>query len=303
MSDLSVKLPVGFNVNGEYTRNVSLLRSNAIAEEVFTRKLPEKPFTWIANVITIATDKIGEVEIGNHARTNYTKTGTVTIPQIVKEIPFADSNSLLLEIHRKVWLNLIQRQNMTCRQCAKTFVADIDLNRVELSEENKQKIEDTGEFTGLAVELDNPICFDAFIDEISKGSEAVANEFKQFKGIKFNLLKFKIPTLGIAIKNEQYASRNLEFWRKIGLDCLEGVLWAEKNPDGSIKVMEEFPLIKLTAMGLKFYNFFDASDLGKIRNTLREELPTMPFAYEDDCVCDMQRKIPYTMEATNFFSE
>ncbi len=36
--ELNFDLPIGLTVNGEYCRNVELLRSNGIAEEVFTKK-------------------------------------------------------------------------------------------------------------------------------------------------------------------------------------------------------------------------------------------------------------------------
>ena len=47
----------------------------------------------------------------------------------------------------------------------------------------------------------------------------------------------------------------------------------------------------------------DHSTISRFRSALTEYLPTLPFAYYDRCGCDEQREIPYSMEASSFFSE
>lgn len=291
MKDLKFDLLVGYKVKGNYTKSIELLRSNSIAEEVFTRKLAEKPFTWIANVISIATKSIGSELVGEAVRDEYLKSGSVTIPSIVKQMPLTDANMLLLEIHRRVWESKLPKQQIVCKFCTKGLVTDIDLDQVQAPAEALNFPQTETLFT----DLDYGVDLTKWIIENKQDKEGGLSDLKD---INFNRLIFRIPTLGDGIKNEDHASRSIDLWRRIAADCLIGIQSVEDD-----KIVAEFPTEKIPWLGLKFFTYFDSSDLKKIRFTLREELPTMPFSYMGECPCDFKRTIPFAMEASGFFSE
>lgn len=300
MTEMKLDLLIGFEIAGKYTRDVELLSSNFVAEEVFTKKLASKPYTYIGNVISVATKCIGDVEIGRSVREEYVETKTVTIPPVVRMLPLSDANSLLLEIHRRCWQNLIPKQTILCKFCAKDLIADIDLDRVELSQENKDILEGNREFKSILCELPVGFTLNEMVDSIK--TESGRKEMEQYKDVSFNRLVFRIPTLDDAIKNEQYASVNIDFWRRIAVDCLIEIQSVKGKGDDA-DVMDIFPREKNMWLGLNLFKYLDSRDLRQIRTSLIEELPTMPFVYEDDCPCDQQRRIPFAMNASAFFSE
>jgi hypothetical protein len=292
--DLNVKLLIGYNVVNGYTREVQLLKSNAVAEEVFTKKIAERPFTWIGNVVTIACGSIGGVPVGAAAREHYLKHQTVEIPSVVKSMPLADANSLLLEVHRKVWKAVIPNQSVICKVCSRQLPAEIDLSKVTLAEEEAAKLEGNPEITHITVDLSDGLDLTEFFAK-SKNPEF----FQEVAGVEFNRLTYRVPTLGDAIRNEKFVSNNIDFWRRMAADCLYAIERVEE--DGVVSAA--YPEDKLVWLGMLIYNYLSTEDLGKIRKALRDELPTMPFSYEEECPCDMKRVIPHAMEASSFFSE
>lgn len=299
MKDLNLKLNIGLMVNETYTRDITLLKSNAISEEVYTRKFPEKPYTWIGNVIAISTAHIGSVSIGSTVRDEYLKTKSINIPKVVMDLPIADANSLLLEIHRRCWENLLPQQEILCKYCAKKVFGDIDLDKIELSEKSKELLGTGIEYVALECTLKGGIVLDEFINKLNSSSQAGAKreDMEQFLGVTFNRVIFRIPTLRDAIKNETYVTKEIDFWRRVALDCIISIDRVEEG-----NVVSSFPMDKLIWLGLNLFNYMEGTDLKKIRHTMREELPTMPFAYTEECPCDMKREIPYVMEASSFFS-
>jgi len=299
MKELSFKLPIGLFVENNYTRDITLLKSNSIAEEVFTSKTPEKPHTWIANVISVATESIGGVPIGASVREHYLKTKNINIPKTVKDIALADANSLLLEIHRRVWQSIIPNQEIVCKFCAKKLPATIDLDRVEMTEKSKSILAGEPKFTALEVRLsdDDAIDFTSWIESLKDSNKDA--ELSYIKGVKFNSIIFRVPTIGDAMKHERIANKSIDFWRKISLDCITEI--RRVSSDGS--VTDAFPMDKFIWVSLDFFTLCSIEALREIRRCMREELPTYPFNYKDECPCDMRREIPYTMEASSFFSE
>lgn len=297
MKNMNVKLPVGFTVNGEYTRDVQLLRSNAASEEVSTRKLGEKPYTWIAYVISMHVAKIGSIEVAEKVRKTYLETGEVIIPEVVKNMPIADANTLLLEIHRKSWNNLVPEQKIVCRQCNKTLTLDVDLDNITLPEKAISYVDENVTFEGITVDLEFPLVFNDLIKKFTK--DDLNKDMLEYMDVEFNRLVLSVPTLRNCIKHEVHSSRTLEMWRRIGLDLITNIQKVEDT--GAISY--EFPLIRAVSLGLNFFMLMDGVDLKKFRHSLIEELPTMPFYYEVECPCDMKKSIPIAMEATNFFSE
>lgn len=299
---LEFELPLGLKVNGAHERNIELLTTNGVAEEVFLKKNSEKPYSWIGNVISIATAKVGDQPVGASVRAEFSKSGVVTIPHVIKQFPLAEANSMLVEIHRRVWQNIIPRQQIMCKFCAKTLIADIDLNRIALKESDLEKLKNPEAIEFIVVDLEDGFKLDAWIKEIKK--EEVLGDVI---GKTMNRLIFRIPTLGDAIKNEKYSTTdNLKFWRHMAFDCLVGMDAIDRDPNSETfeKKITDVPNDKFIWLGMKlFEQYLTQNDLRAVRKGMREEIPTLPFDYTETCPCDRQKEIPYAMEATSFFSE
>ena len=291
---LELELPIGYKVNDIYTREVVLAQSDAIAEEVFTKKSAEKPYSWIGKVLTIDIGTIGDAKVAEFARQEYLKSKSVTIPHVIKQMPLADANSMLLEIHRRLWKNEVKNQEIICKYCSTKVLADIDLSQAKFDEEDRAKLENKPEFSEIICDLPVEVSFDPHFIKVSSLKQYADME------IRYNRIVFRVPTLGDAIKSETYHNDNLVMWRRIALDCIVAI---QKVVDG--KVVEEFPIEALHGMGLDFYKYAGLgalNNLKAIRTAVQEELPTMHFSYTAECPCDRRMEIPMAMEASNFFS-
>lgn len=295
-NQLSLTLPLGVKINGQHERAVELLKTTGVAEEVFLKKNSEKPYTWIGNAISIAVASIGSTMIGSAVREGYSKSGVVEIPYAIKQLPLAEANTLLVEIHRRVWQNLIPKQQIICKFCTKQLVVDIDLNRIEMTDEQKEKLSNPESIEYIVVDLEDGVDLTSWIKEIKK-DEIYADCVDK----TFNRLIFRLPTLGDAIRNEKWStSDNVKFWRIMAMDCLVGIELVDEK--GS--KVTDIPSETFVWMGLKlFEKFLSQNDLRKVRTGMREEVPTLPFDYKETCPCDRQREIPMAMEASSFFSE
>lgn len=294
MEGLYFELPVGLRINGEAHKNVELLKTNGVAEKIFTKKISDKPFTWQGNVISAAVKSIGSVEIGAEVRKKYLEDGSVTIPQAVMGLSLADVNTLLVEIHRRVWVSFIPKQEIICKYCGKKLIADIDLDKIDYLPETKEKMETITDYEHIVVDL--PEGFEAPV--VPKLTDKP--EYQGVTDVVYNRFIFRVPTLGDAIRQERHFSDSIGFWRRIGMDCLLAIQRVDENGD----VTDTLPVEFHTWYGLKIFNeYLMSKDLREIRNALIEYLPTLPFAYYEPCGCDQQMEIPMTMEASNFFSE
>lgn len=293
MDSLYFELPVGLSYNGEVHKNVELMTTNGVAEKVFVKKLAEKPFTWQANVVSIATKSIGNIEFGAECRADYLKTGTVSIPDPVRKLTLADLNTLIVEIHRRCWVHFIPKQEIVCKFCGKRLVADIDLDKIDFLPETKEMMESMPDYSAIIVDLEK-----GFIPPVIPK----ITDKPEFLGItetKFNRMVFRPPLVEDAINNEKYFSDSVGFWRRIALNCLVAI---QRVEDGV--VTDELPVEFHTYYGLKMFNeYLMGVDLKKIRTELTEHLPTLPYAYFEECGCDDKREIPMVMEVSSFFSE
>ena len=294
MEGLFFELPVGLHINGEVYKDVELLKTNGVAEKIFTKKIAEKPFTWQGNVVAAAVKRIGNIEIGAEVRKKYLEEGSVTIPTPVLALPLSEINNLLVEIHRRVWLSFIPKQEVICKYCGRKLLVDIDLDKIDFLPETKEAMSEITDYEHIVCDLK-----DGFTPpEIPKITDK-----EQYLGLtetEFNRFTFRVPTLGDAIHHERYFSDSIGFWRRIAMDCLISVDLVNENGD----VVETLPKEFHTWYGLKIFNeYLSGRDLRQIRNELIEHLPTLPFAYYEPCGCDEQRDIPMVMEASNFFSE
>lgn len=297
-SQLTFALLIGVYHQNRVLKDIELLKTNGAAEKVFGQKLPEKPYTWMGNVITIATKTIGDIEVGAAARKEYATEESVTIPAVVKDMYLADVNSMLLEVHRRVWKNELKNQEVICKFCTKGMVCNIDLNKISASEEDLEKLEARTEWDFLTVDLKDGFEFDS---PTIKGTNQ--KKYEAEDGQTFNRFIFRIPRLRDAIANEAYVDDTVMFWRRMAADCIVRAEKVVKDENGEETVELTLGREALTFYGLKLYNeFLYNEDLSNIREALREEVPTLPFAYKDECPCEMRRSVPVTVEASSFFS-
>lgn len=293
MESLSFELPVGLRINGEVHKNVELLKTNGVAEKVFVKRLSDKPFTWQGNVVSIAVKNIGSIEIGSEVRKKYIQDGSVTIPMSVLKLPLAEINTLLVEIHRRVWVSFIPKQEVICKYCGRKLLVDIDLDKIDYLPETKEKMEQITDYDNIIVDLKDGFVPPAIPKITDKPEYAGLTE------TEFNRFVFRVPLLEDAIRQEKYFADSIGFWRRIAMDCLVSVERVEND-----EVIDTIPKEFYTWYGLKIFNeYLSGRDLKSIRTELTEYLPTLPFAYYEVCGCDLQKEIPMTMEASNFFSE
>lgn len=294
MESLFFELPTGLRLNGEVHKDVELLKTNGVAEKIFVKKLSDKPFTWQGNIVSAAVKRIGTVEIGSEVRKKYLEDGSVTIPMAVMKLPLAEVNTLLVEIHRRVWENFIPKQEIICKNCGRKLIVDIDLDKIDYLPEVKEKMQSPEmDFEHIIVNLR-----DGFIPPVLKG----LTDKEQYAGltdIEFNRFVFRVPLLEDAIRQEKYFSDSINFWRRIAMDCLISI----ERVDEDGEVLETLPKEFHTWYGLKILNeYLSGKDLKAIRSSLMEHLPTLPFAYTEPCpYCELET--PMVMEASNFFSE
>lgn len=293
MEGLFFELPIGLRLNGEVHKEVELLKTNGVAEKIFVKKLSEKPFTWQGNVVATAVKRIGNIEVGAEVRRKYLEDGAVTIPLPILKLPLAEINTLLVEIHRRVWVSFIPKQEIVCKYCGRKLIADIDLDKIDYLPESKEKLENITDYDFINVDLKDgfvPVAIPKLTDK---------PEYAGVTDVEFNRFVFRVPTLEDAIRQERYFTDSIGFWRRIAMDCLVEV---QRVVDD--KVTDVLPKEFHTWYGLKIFNeYLSGKDLREIRTQLTEYLPTLPFAYYDTCGCDEQRTIPMVMEASNFFSE
>jgi hypothetical protein len=301
--NLNYDLSVKFKHGSELIETAQLLKTNGIAEEVFLKKFPEKPYTWIANVISVAVGMFNSIPVGATVRAQYEKSGQIFIPPIVSAIPLAEANTLLPEIHRRVWKNLLPHQEIICKYCGQKAVVEIELDKLEFDAEDKLKLAGSADFEYLYVDLEEVLELTEWVKSLKKEAE-----YAYLMNVGFNRLVFRIPTLKDAIKHERFATTDgLKFWRKIAFECLMNIQAVSEGNDpenpGVKKVDCEVPTDTFVWLGEALLNkYLGAEDLAQIRHTLREEIPTLPFAYEDLCP-NCNRETPYIMEASAFFSE
>lgn len=294
MEGLNFELPVGLRINGEVHKDVELLKTNGVAERIFTKRLPDKPFTWQGNIVAAAVKRIGTVEIGAEVRKKYLEDGAVTIPTAVMKLPLAEINTLLVEIHRRVWQSFIPKQEILCKYCGRKLIADINLDKIDYPDEVKERMEEITDYEHIVINLE-----DGFTPPpIPKLTDKP--EYQGLTDVEFNRITMRVPLLEDAIHQEKYFADSIMFWRRIAMDCLISI----DRVDAEGVVTDTLPKEFHTWYGLKILNeYLSGKDLKAIRNGLIEYLPTLPFAYYEPCGCQENREIPMVMDASNFFSE
>lgn len=290
--DTVFELPIGLWLDDQKHTTVELLETNGVAEKIITNKLADRPYTWQAYVFCSCIKSIGDIPIGMAARKEYLQHNTITIPRAIKELTLADANTLLVEIHRRVWQKDIHKQEIYCKGCGDTFINSIDLGKITMSEEDLELLNTKSDFRQVVVDLPSGLLIDD-IPELQK------DIFAPHRGKKFNRIIFNTPKLADAIRREKFYKDQIDFWRRIAYDCLVEIQYVK---DG--QVLDVLPVEAQTFMGMSLYNeILSSKDLAAIRKGLIEYTPTLPFSYEDVCACPRQLNVPYIMEPTSFFSE
>jgi hypothetical protein len=286
---LSFELDVPIMVGDVPVKEITLLRSNGASEKLFIEKLPEKPYTWIAYAIAASIKELGGISIASPSRLEYLKDGVITLPPQIANIPLAVANTLLIEIHKRIWKQVVKDQECLCKYCSSKAIVDIDLNRITYSNENLEILSEGRDFNKLSVSL--PCGWDFYAPDLPNGTK---NPLAEYNGLIFNQFTFKAPTLGMAIANEKYAQDNVVFWRRMAFDALLTV-------EDSMGI--DLPKQAYQVLGLKLYNeILYSEDLLAIRTLLRDSIPTLPFFYLETCpTC--RRETPVTLEGNGFFSD
>ncbi len=295
--DLVFDLPVGLNYNGAIHTEVELLPSNGIAEKVYVKKLADRPFTWHSYVLAVSIKRIGDIYIGEDVRKNYEKTNSVSVPEVIRHLTIADTNTLIVEIHRRVWENQLKKQELMCKYCGDTLKADIDLDKIVMLDDVKEFMATNPDLRQIYVYLKSGF-------NINEIKELKGDEFATYKDVVFNKLTFRNPLLRDAIQFEKISDDSIGFWRKIASVCLTQVAAVTNGDTPEELTHETLPEIANTYLGTKLYDgVLTGRELKQIREELVDYLPTLPFMYLEECPCDKAKMIPYVMEATNFFSE
>lgn len=290
-------LPAGINIGGKIQKEVELLRTNGVAEKVFTKRIPEQPYTWQARILSVAIKRVGDIFIGQGCREEYLKNGDFEIPAVILDMTLADLNTCIVEIHRKVWKHLLKKQDFICKFCTKQLKGEVDLNNIDYSKEDKEFLKTEPDLSKILVYL--KYGFDV-AETRELGSR---DDYQVFRGQLVNKLTYRPPTVRDAIRNEPYAEDEIMFWRRLAFDCLQKMEIVENGDTPEEKVVDELPSSANTFLGLNLYeNYLDAADLLNVREEMQEFIPTLPFYYEETCPCDKRLKVPYVMEASGFFS-
>lgn len=268
---LNFELGVGIYIDEKTEiKEIQLTKVNGVAEKLFMNRLPTKPFTWLAYIISLMVKEINGVNLSSECRSEYLKDGSIAIRNVVGAIPIAVASTLILEIHKRTWGVVANNQTCSCQFCREKFIADIDLDKVVYSEEDEAKLAEIDDFRQLVVELSNPFTY-----LVSSKNAKGQSPFEEFNGKEFSKLVFKCPTLQDAIRNEKIVGDEIGFWRKVGLDCLIEVT----NEQG-----ESLPVRALKVANDSFYNeMLDKKGLAQIRTMLRDFVPTLGFRYLVEC--------------------
>lgn len=294
--ELTGTLPIGAFMNGEHIQEYGLLRSNGIAEKVYTDRLQDRPYTWIGNVLTVGIDHLGTHKVGVQARKTYSQSEDVQIPEAVKSLSLSGANTLLIELHRRTWQRHIKEQESMCKICGHKNIADVDLNLLKMTDKDVKKLNEKPDWSFLECDLEHGYDFQA-AQILGGGPEE--KMWADFDGINFNRFVFRTPTLGDAIALESMVNDPITFWRRLALKTLTKVL----SIDGEGVQIAELPLNAIHTTGMRLFDeYLDRSDLSAIRSTLRD-VPTIPFDYLIECQNKMCRQqTPMVIEGSELFS-
>ncbi len=282
-------LPVGISADGAIVKEITLANTSGTAEEVYTSKpSASKLYTWLGEVISVSVQEIAGIPVYH----TFMKTFNTTrmIPPVVKKLPLNDVGTLILQIQRECWQDIIPNQRVMCQKCGTDFTADIDLKKIEIEVEGK-------EYPFIDIKLSKTYTINHPEDI-----------YDQFKGESFNCIRFRVPTLGDAIRHEKLNIEEITFWRTMAFECAEDFLMVETEFNEDLGREVEIRREVSVAPGyvnqrgtLIFKNDLSTMDLRRVRTGLTGELPSAKMYYEDTCACG-KYQVPFYTAVDNFFS-
>lgn len=277
-------LPIGLKIDGKEIVELPIAKTGGEAEKIFTKKPAQsKIHTWFGQVLSASIESInGEKIASEYLRAD--NTDRDEIPALVKKIPFIDCGSLLIQVQRECWEDMITDQKITCTNCGAKLNADIDLNRITIPNNGEGRKPVLEEYV---VKLDVPYTI----------SHPKVEQLKEYEGVEFNAIKFRVATLGDAIKREGIVKDQILFWREIAFDTMTDLLFIDEKGN-EIPVAEGY----ITKIGKKLLtDTFTSKTLKKIRAGMQDTLPSAKFYYEEDCP-ECSQPTPFFATVSNFFS-
>lgn len=271
------KLPVGLEYAGQRVTRITPAVTRGIAEKVFKENHgSDETHQWFGKVLSVAIAEIAGEAVSAPFIDAYKKDKTF-IPDAVKAISYLDAGSLLIQIQRYAWEDVIKDRTIVCTHCGQQSIVDVDLKKIEVPEQ------------------DGEIPTEVIID--LGATYETKSEKKEHQGYKYNRAKLRVVTLGDAIKHDQHHIDETLFWRKVGRDCLIGLFYAEEGTDEIIEVPNAYIFERGTRL---LEEDWTSKSLKKFKDGLFE-LPSANFYYEDKCpYC--KKKTPFFTSLGSFFS-
>jgi hypothetical protein len=276
-------LPVGFKFENFFVTEFDVAETGGEAEKIYT-EVPSDTnlYTWFAKVIAISVSNIAGMPIASNIINDISLGKEISIPDVIYKIPLVDVGSLLLQIQRICWQDVIQDQKILCNFCGKELVADIDLKKIAVPVNAGEIIEEQ------VIRLDKTYT-------ISTGIEQLLD----YEGKQFNNITVRVPVLSDAIRHQNISSDDLMFWRKIAFDCQKNLFFQETESSERQYVPEGY----IGRRGMLFFSKdLHSKTLKIIRNKLQSGLPSAKFYYEGECPCPRKKQIRYFTDVSNFFS-
>tara|TARA_Y100000034_G_scaffold29728_1_gene36159 strand:+ start:34028 stop:34870 length:843 start_codon:yes stop_codon:yes gene_type:complete len=272
-------LPIGFKHEGQDVTEVELAETGGDAEKIFTKRASSsKLYSWMGQVISASIAQIGGVSVASEFFKQ--KDGATEIPSVIKKIPLLDVGSLMLQIQRECWEDVLENQKISCIHCGSVLEADVDLYKMPLP-----KSEDGKALEHYTVELSKP-------HKIS-GMPEIMDEYN---GHLVNRIKFRTATLGDAIRHENVSQDEVVFWRNIAFDTIVSMHYEDK--DGEITELPDGFMAKRGK--LFFTKDLSTRTLKQIRSGMTKTQPSGRLYYEDECA-KCTRMTPFLASPVNFF--
>lgn len=279
MDNRKFYLPIGYKYNGTNIIDIDIAETGGEAEKVYTKKPSQtNVYSWFAKVISVSSERIADKAVSE----DFIKSKDEEIPEIVKQIPLIDAGTLLIQVQRECWEDKISEQEIKCRNCGTRLVAEVDLNKIEIPNSDNSEREPMEYYE---VKLPRTYTISTDIEQL-----------KEYDGLKFNYLRFRVATLGDAIKHEKVSKDEVLFWRNIAFDTLTGLFY--KGDDG---VVDEVPNRYISLRGKQlFTKDFNTKTLRDVRKGMQTTLPSAKYFYNEECP-ECGQETPFFASVGHFF--
>lgn len=270
-------LPQGLKLSEEedgVLRELPIAPTTGEAEKVFTKKPNNQTlYSWFGRIVSAAVESIDGVPVS----VPFLKDATKQIPDAVKNLTIADVGSLLIQIQRECWQPVIENQQIKCTSCGANLSTDVELHRIEVEVPEEVHPFDVKIALGSRY-------------KVVTGLEA----YSEYEGKTYDTATFRAPTLRDALKYEKIAQDEVNFWRRISLDCL---LELSDSESGEVLGMDF-----INKRGMVLMNKdWNTITLKNVRFKLQTSYPSAKFFYEDECDrCGAMT--PFFASVQNFFS-